>query len=58
MIGSLGQYRGFFMPELIALIGTIAALELGPVTLHTNFDDLTVEVYPLSHELVVELITW
>ena len=46
------------MPELIALIGTITALELGPVTLHTTIDDLTFEVYPLSHELVVELITW
>ena len=46
------------MAELITIIGTITALELGPVTLHTSVDDLTFEVYPLSHELVVELITW
>lgn len=43
---------------LAALINTVAALELGPVTLTTNVDDLTFDVYPLSHELVVELATW
>lgn len=48
----------FFMAELIALVGTITALEMGPVTLYTNVDDITFDIYPLSHELVVELATW
>ena len=43
---------------LAALINTIAVLEMGPVTLTTNVDELTFDVYPLSHELVVEIATW
>lgn len=46
------------MAELITLIGTITALEMGPATLFTNVDDITFDIYPLSHELVVEIITW
>ncbi len=46
------------LAELAALISTLAALEMGPVTLYTNVDEFTFEVYPLSHELVVELATW
>ena len=46
------------MAEIIALIGTLAALEMGPVTLFTNVDEVTFDIYPLSHELVVKLVTW
>ena len=46
------------MDALIAIVSTIAALEMGPVTLYTNVDDITFDVYPLSHELVVEIATW
>lgn len=59
MIGSLGRNAGAFLLEvIIAIISTIAALEAGPVTLTTNVDEVTFEVYPLSHELTVELVTW
>ena len=43
---------------LAALINAVAVLEMGPVTLTTNVDDMSFDIYPLSHELVVELATW
>ena len=46
------------METIIAIVSTIAALEMGPVTLYTNVDEVTFEIYPLSHELVVEIATW
>lgn len=46
------------LAELAAIVSTIGALQLGPVTLYTNVDDVTFDIYPLSHELVVEIATW
>jgi hypothetical protein len=46
------------MPELISLFVTIVALELGPLSLRTNVDDLSFQVYPFSHELMVEIVRW